>query len=344
MLLTLIIILINMVGPVPAQETETLPLAQRGPYSVGVQTLTFVDDSRDNRELVTEIWYPAIIPEGASLDHALRDATPDASGAPYPLIIYSHGLGRSRLGLPHFTEHLASHGYVVVATDHHDTIAWHAVIDRPLDMLFVLEQVTSLNQEDLVGIVDGNRVGVTGWSLGGLSAILTSGAQIDSEAWPAWCTGKIVPKICRDVSDLWNDVVAYRSQFDPPLEEGVLWPTVADARIQAVLPMAPPGGPIFGEHGLDALTMPVLIMGAIGDGIYGDAVFVYERIQTDHCYLLSFNANHNFPLTALRAPVQHFATAFFGYYLIEQEEYSEYLTAEYVEQVKNLTWGVYEKE
>jgi predicted dienelactone hydrolase len=90
-----------------------------GPYAVGQTTLTFVDTSRRTaasgpcaelpaRTLVTEVWFPATSPGGALLD---------ASGAPYPLIVHSHGLSDLRTGEEYLAEHLASWGYVVASAD-----------------------------------------------------------------------------------------------------------------------------------------------------------------------------------------------------------------------------------
>ena len=63
-LLTMILLLAIMVGSVPAQDAETLPLGEHGPYGVGWRRVTYVDESRGNRRLETIIWYPAVIPEG----------------------------------------------------------------------------------------------------------------------------------------------------------------------------------------------------------------------------------------------------------------------------------------
>ena len=85
-----------------ATQTPTVSaqaLAERGPFAVGVATLTLVDESRptdangsytgaDSRTLVTEVWYPA---EGSVTELEIRDAPLDRSKAPYPLIVFSHG-------------------------------------------------------------------------------------------------------------------------------------------------------------------------------------------------------------------------------------------------------------
>jgi hypothetical protein len=41
----------------------------------------------------------------------------------------------------------------------------------------------------------------------------------------------------------------------------------------------------------------------------------------------------------LEAPIKHFATAFFGTYLQGQTDYAAYLTADYVENINQVTWG-----
>jgi len=49
---------------------------------------------------------------------AVRDAPARHTGAPLPVVLFSHGFGATRLQSPNFTTHLASRGYVVVAADH----------------------------------------------------------------------------------------------------------------------------------------------------------------------------------------------------------------------------------
>lgn len=39
--------------------------------------------------------------------------------------------------------------------------------------------------------------------------------------------------------------------------------------------------------------------------------------------------------------MQHFATAFFGYYLQGRQDYAEYFSQEFVDQYEDLAWGVY---
>jgi len=127
-------------------------LAARGPYSVGVRTLQTTNpdqldvlavtpempNPRYDRPLIVEVFYPGTVPAGQEAlttywdvygygpdnperpntplvfaGRALRDAAPDAEGAPYPLVVISHGYPGSRLMMTYLAENLASKGYVL---------------------------------------------------------------------------------------------------------------------------------------------------------------------------------------------------------------------------------------
>lgn len=127
---------------------------------------------------------------------SVRDA-PLATDGPFPLIVFSHGNGG--LGVQSFflTEYLASHGYVVVCPDHTgnalltelpggQTIATGgeggaytldmASTDRPPDVSFLVDAMTSLHENDpdgrFTGKVDLEHVGLTGHSFGGFTTFL----------------------------------------------------------------------------------------------------------------------------------------------------------------------------
>jgi predicted dienelactone hydrolase len=130
-------------------------LADRGDYSVGVQTVDLLNkdqidilnygkgpDSLYDRPLKVEVWYPAGISDENNeliiyeevmgnanspdrpiipftfLGRANREADPELEGGPYPLVIVSHGYTGSRLMYTYLTENIASKGYVVVSIDH----------------------------------------------------------------------------------------------------------------------------------------------------------------------------------------------------------------------------------
>jgi predicted dienelactone hydrolase len=132
--LTLVLVVVLLTGlvlvsfPTHAQRPDAPPYAQRGPFLAGMRDLVIEDA---DRPLDITVWYPALHPDDQleSFDYiwngrplwageALRDAQPDTSHAPYPLVIFSHGLGGFRFQSAFLMEHLASYGFVVMAADH----------------------------------------------------------------------------------------------------------------------------------------------------------------------------------------------------------------------------------
>lgn len=129
-----------------------------GPYAVGTRTYHWVDAGRpdvftadpdDRRELVVQVWYPAVdepsaprapyVADGRALaplarlmklpgptfDYFDQVRTNAVAGAPavrddtrYPVLIFSHGRGGYRQHNTAQVEQLVSHGYVVAAIDH----------------------------------------------------------------------------------------------------------------------------------------------------------------------------------------------------------------------------------
>ncbi len=166
-------------------------VADVGKYAVGVVNKTFVDDSRPtdpngdvparpNRTLPTAIYYPATGTAGAQ---AVDNAPPDTKNGPYPLILFSHGLGARGVYYQDVLKAWASAGYVVAAPDYPLSNAQalgganfgRAVADtknQPADASFVIDRVLALDkkkQQPLGGMIDPKRIGASGHSLGGIT-------------------------------------------------------------------------------------------------------------------------------------------------------------------------------
>lgn len=201
-----------------------------GPYPVGVTTMLFVDHLRpgaagEPRSLPTEIWYPAAdetrgLPKNHLLDFfgkgkfpemavvfqiaakadlmaldrtfrnfAVRDARP-CDGL-FPLVLFSHGNGGIRSQSVFLCEHLASHGYIVVAPDHTGNSLITAVNgtvvifndtdegrqdsskQRPADLSFLIDTMDRLNKggdSRFFGRIDIEHIAVTGHSFGGFTS------------------------------------------------------------------------------------------------------------------------------------------------------------------------------
>lgn len=133
-------ILLALAACAPRPEPLDLPADPAAAGApVGVQTVSL------DADLTLEIWYPAgdadadapreildfdaYVPasftaavgafEFPDLESpASRDLALRVPEAPYPVVLFSHGLGGARIQSVDYTAHLASRGYVVVAADH----------------------------------------------------------------------------------------------------------------------------------------------------------------------------------------------------------------------------------
>ncbi len=158
---------------------------------------------RTDRPLPTEVWYPAA-PDATGVTsfrtylrdgttevtltgRAMRDAAPARTDEAFPLVLLSHGYPGNRYLLSHLGENLASKGYVVASIDHTDstyrTQADFAstLVNRPQDQSFVLDEMARLGREPsspLNGLVDAERAGLVGYSMGGYGALISAGASV----------------------------------------------------------------------------------------------------------------------------------------------------------------------
>jgi predicted dienelactone hydrolase len=168
-----------------------------GPYAVGFRQVQYVKDSVVSpgtpRVLDTAIWYPAL--PGGAVDPTtggIADAPVDASGGPYPIVLFSHGSCGYPLQSTFLTPLLASYGFVVVAPPHPGNTLnelpacrtadaqLKSFIERPQDVRFVLDQVlaaASAPGSFLTGLVDPDRIAMTGHSFGGLTTYLVQAAD-----------------------------------------------------------------------------------------------------------------------------------------------------------------------
>lgn len=135
-------------------------------------------------------------------DIPVRFYAPSGLNTPAPVIVFSHGYGGTRDGYQYLGEHWASHGYIVVHPQHagsdRDSITGGRgrlrdrmerglsdesnLINRPLDVSFVLDQVERAAQNQvhrLHGRVDMEHVGVGGHSFGAYTTMAVCGTTID---------------------------------------------------------------------------------------------------------------------------------------------------------------------
>lgn len=209
-LFTGLLLFVMLTLPLAAQDESGPPqvglrpdapqYALHGPHWVGVYEFTLDADHREN-PLEIVAWYPALNPDGADetityvtnnqydteegypadvYGHALRDATPDTNAAPYPVILLSPGLSDWPFHIAWLGEHLASHGFVVLALGHREVTIFAetdeewmdeyareriALMRRFLDTETLFANLVPLSEAGfLAGTMNMDMVGVTGFS------------------------------------------------------------------------------------------------------------------------------------------------------------------------------------
>ena len=187
----------------------------------------FTEDRSDHRQVLFQIWYPAEPTRGTlapyidplpddeifrksgiygfvgikrvmkTRSHAFMGVKVSAAKKRYPVIIFSHGLGRVAAHYTAFLENLASHGYIVVGVD---SPYFSSILKMPdgriiknesqrnqrrgareeeavtqaHDLIFILNELERISKTDteigLAGRFDLRRIGVFGHSRGGFTA------------------------------------------------------------------------------------------------------------------------------------------------------------------------------
>ncbi len=308
----------------PADAPE---LAHRGPYKVGVRTLELVHPGQPDilkfdketkkaplydRKLTLEIWYPAVVPDGAKEltsytspmprswpglpasfeipGKAQRDAPPAADGGPFPLVIVSHGYPGSRTFLTYLTENLASKGYVVAAIDHTDSVFGairefpSTLLNRSKDQWFTIDQIGRLAREPghfLKGIADASRAAIVGYSMGGYGALASAGAGYSRKS----AVANLVP------GGYLEELMAGNPGFHSRKRDA----------LKAIVAIAPWGAqpPInsWDAEGLAAIRVPALFIAGDQDDVSGfeqGTRKAFEGAVNSDRYLLVYeNARHN---------------------------------------------------
>lgn len=166
-------------GDIDADRAQEM-VAERPSLMVIATSSTFVDPTRPTEAVGTA---PAT--DDRTLETAVVFPAPGQPGAPYPLIVFGHGSGgRGRSDHP-LLRAWAAAGYVVASPTFPfgggragggDSAADY--VNQPADMSFVIDQVVRLGGDPsspLSGLVDAERIGAAGHSLGGMTTLALAG-------------------------------------------------------------------------------------------------------------------------------------------------------------------------
>ena len=199
---------------VPLDAGSALDLAKVGPYAVGHVNYTLSDPASYARSVIVGVWYPvdpatitsATPPAQYPLDEwtnklpvsTSRDwealgydpayeAPAPSHNEPFPLVIVSPGFGSTNWCYLYIGTRLASHGFVVAATDHDGDpqYPWSAsdnnvLYDRPRDVSFAITELLQKNDtvgELLYGVMAPSKIAMSGHSYGGYATLALAGGD-----------------------------------------------------------------------------------------------------------------------------------------------------------------------
>ncbi len=250
-----------------------LPVAAKAPayqppepaQEVAVVRYTWHDAARD-RDVPVKIYYPA------------------KGKGPFPIIIFSHGLGGNREGYEYLGRYWAGCGYVSVHLQHlgSDDAVWRDAgglaaaalafkkslddvsnaINRAKDVSFGIDQMLKMNtraDSPLKGKLDTADIGMAGHSFGGWTTTAVAGEDFGKDA-----------------------------------------PSLGDPRIKAAIAMsAPVPKPADRAHAFDKITIPIFYMtGTRDDSPIGETKAAERRIPYDGtghaetCLVIFKDADH----------------------------------------------------
>lgn len=263
--------------PNPSPIEEETDFAERGPAAVGF-------DVFEDGDLTVKAWYPSTStaiediaylapvrmfgPDGDPMPfygRAVEDAAPDTSGS-HPLVVLSHGFGMTPEWYHPLGEHLASHGFVVLAPEHVEydwfTDVVPATVQRPLEV----SQTIDLAETGILdGAVDTGSIAVIGHSYGGTTALIAGGARFQTDWMEESCAMEEDPFVLSFFCDtLLGGTGQLASEMGLESAPEGLWPDLGDPRVDSIVAMAPDAG-LFGDVGLAELAVPSMLLGGTGD-------------------------------------------------------------------------------
>ncbi|WP_186001708.1 MULTISPECIES: alpha/beta fold hydrolase [Corallococcus] len=240
-------------------------------YAVGVtQSLTFEDAAR-HRTLKPLLWYP--VAPGTPMDDrapsdlfkpffGAKDAPLSDAQARWPVVLLSHGSGGSVMDLSWFGANLAAHGFIVVGVNHPgntygDTSpeGFARAYERPRDFTVILDHL--LKDATWGPRVDPERIGASGHSMGGYTALALVGLNLNLEWIARRCKTpgtreEIGCEGLRDVDYDRIDMKVSRASYQDP-------------RVKAAFAMAPGMAASFEARDTADIQRPVELVLAKGD-------------------------------------------------------------------------------
>jgi predicted dienelactone hydrolase len=237
--------------------------------TVGFEQLSVPDPP--GKALSVAVWFPSVgRPVSVSVGPYQQIAIPNGriTGTGLPLVLISHGTGGSYASHYDTALALASEGFVVAALTHTgDNYMDQSYVgnrkdltDRPRQVSVVLSyMLASWTQHQRL---DGERVGLFGFSLGGFTTLVASGGVPDLSRMRELCATRPTAPECLFVKQRNGDQLSPET-FTP------VW--THDRRVKAAVIAAPAVSYLFGPGSLKAVRIPIQLWRASNDEQVPDA-------------------------------------------------------------------------
>jgi predicted dienelactone hydrolase/ABC-type amino acid transport substrate-binding protein len=231
---------------------------------------------------------------------------PEGQAVPAPVVVISHGLGSAPIDFDYLAEHLASYGFAVALPQHigsdskrlesildgriNGDVSPVEFIDRPLDVKYLLDELTRLSSTDptLKGRLNLQQIGVMGHSFGGYTSLALAGAAINHERLRDQCV---------DTQPTFNLslILQCRAKTLPPFNYNL-----SDSRIKAAIAINPLISTILGPEELGDIKIPIMVVSGSYDVVtpaIPEQVHPFLWLNTPNKYLaLLSNAGHTFSI------------------------------------------------
>jgi predicted dienelactone hydrolase len=324
-------------------------LSQPGPYSFVENTITVTN--------------PALRQTGEGLtvnyDFDVDVYIPQGLTGPAPVVIVSHGFGAVKEDFVFLNQHLASHGYVVMAPDHvgsdlgyrqaylggrlNTLLSPIEFVNRPEEISFLIDELERLvaTSPEWASRLDLDQIAAIGDSLGSSTVMALAGAEITYPRLQEAC----------DTETLMLNFALYlqcRARYLPPKNYNL-----SDSRIKAVIAAHNLGAGLYGYEGIQKIDRPILMVSGDWDvvsPVVTEQIFPFIWMQQSPKYMALLQVGTHFsskPPGEGAGDVPNIlmgenrdigstyykilATAFLGAHLRGDENFLPYLTASYAD-------------
>jgi predicted dienelactone hydrolase len=324
--------------------TKVFPdLSVLGDFKTKQETIELYDKKRD-RNIISDLYLP----------EQLVNKT--------PIVVVSNGLGAERKRFAELANHLASYGFAVAVPEHpgsnyrrqkdfikglyQENFDATDYFNRPLDISFILDSLTEINQNQFDNKLDVKNVGIFGYSIGGTTALSLAGAEID---FP------YLQEACQENLDLANISILYQCRALEMRSRAV---SFKDERIKAAFLFVPFGKSLFSETQLEKVTIPLFWQVVDKDfltSLIQEQLPLFTALKNSDRYLvISERLPHSTAiLSKQRSASQQnesriarkyqniLSLVFFKKYLTEEKEYSDYLNNNFIKKITEAPYTLH---